>query len=283
MMDSEKEIDVEYFMGPDGGNGGPSPISVVILSKSPVKKAITKRYPDGRTLTLVVNDDKLVEKMMTFRWGWDYKTVREEKEKGATVSFKYWVKGGLDVGLSYFGTYLFGKTIAIDYSKVMNTTFVAEDWRAEVSNDIAFPLVDVKKIKLESGFSADEKENPFMQSLMHDMVLDALFKNDAKKTSVGNFEAANIESDKCCDFCGYSPCVWIAERRAVIANDNNENGHTFTIYNKTRRKMAYKHMYRVVNGPGQKGIRHKLPECVELGVRTLFPDEQAQYMGFKEE
>jgi hypothetical protein len=257
---------------------------MVILSKNPVKKAITKRYPDGRTLTLVVEDDKLVEKMMTFRWDWDYEKVREEKEKGATVSFKYWVKGGLDVGLSYFGSYLFGKTISLDFSKITNTNLVAEDWRVEVSNDIAFPLVDIKKITLQSGFSADEKENPFMQSLMHDMVVDALFKNDIKITQVGNFKKEKIEeSDKCCDFCGDCPCVWIAQRQAVIANDYNENGHTFTVLNKTRRKIAYKHMFRAVNGQGEKGIRKKLPECVEVGVRALFPDEQAQYMGFKEE
>jgi hypothetical protein len=122
-----------------------------------------------------------------------------------------------------------------------------------------------------------------MQSLMHDMVLDALFKNDVKDSQEKRFKTAKVESNECCDFCGDSPCVWIAERRAVIANDNNENGHTFTIYNKTRRKIAYKHMYRAVFGPGQKGIRQKLPECVELGVRTLFPDEQDQYMRFKEE
>jgi hypothetical protein len=43
---------------------------------------------------------------------------------------------------------------------------------------IAFPLVDIKKLRLESGFSADEKENPFMKSLMHDMVVDALDKHE---------------------------------------------------------------------------------------------------------
>jgi hypothetical protein len=78
----------------------------VIISENPVKKVITKRYEDGRTLTLVVNDDKLVEKMMTFRWDWDYEKVREEIGKGETVNFKCWDKGGLDVGLSYFETYL---------------------------------------------------------------------------------------------------------------------------------------------------------------------------------
>jgi hypothetical protein len=85
------------------------------------------------------------------------------------------------------------------------------------------------------------------------------------------------------NFCGNCPCVWIAEHQAVIANDQNENGHTFTIYNKTHRKIAYKHMFQAVNGPGQKCMRKTLPELVEFGNRALFPKEQAQYMGFKEE
>jgi hypothetical protein len=40
-------------------------------------------------------------------------------------------------------------------------------------------------------------------------------------------------------------------------------------------------MFWVVNGgPGQKGVRKQLPECIEKGVRALFPDNQ--YMGYKE-
>jgi hypothetical protein len=42
-------------------------------------------------------------------------------------------------------------------------------------------------------------------------------------------------------------------------------------------------MLWAVNRPGEKGIRKKLPGCVQVGVRALFPDKQAQYMGFKEE
>jgi hypothetical protein len=34
------------------------------------------------------------------------------------------------------------------------------DWRDEVANDIAVPMVDIKKIRLEDGFSSEEKENP---------------------------------------------------------------------------------------------------------------------------
>jgi hypothetical protein len=88
--------------------------------------------------------------------------------------------------------------------------------------------------------------------------------------------------DSLCDFCDENPCVWVCQREAVVTNNENEHGHTFTIVNKTRHKIAFSHMFRVVNGgPGQKGVRKQLPECVEKGVRALFPDDQ--YMGYKEE
>jgi hypothetical protein len=50
------------------------------------------------------------------------------------VSFKYWVKGGLDVGHSYFGSYLFGKLFSLE--KVTDTNLVTEHWQDKVSNDI---------------------------------------------------------------------------------------------------------------------------------------------------
>jgi hypothetical protein len=283
-MDEERrELNVDYWMGSHSADGSPPPVSVALLSKCPVKKAITKRYKDGRTLTLVVDDDELIEKMMTFRWEWDYEKVREELVKGETVNFKHWKKGGLDVGLTFFGSYMIGKTWSLDFSKVTKKTLCAEAWQVEVNNDVAFPMIDLKKLQLETGFSRDEKENPVMQSLMHDMVLDSLAKNDGKKRKLESSTVRKEESDKSCDYCGECPCVWVTEREAVVASDANENGHTFTIFNKTRRKMAYKHMYRVVHGPGQTGVRKQLPECVECGVRALFPDEQAKYMGYKEE
>jgi hypothetical protein len=119
---------------------------------------------------------------------------------------------------------------------------------------------------------------------MHDiMVLDALFKNDIKKSHVGNFKTENIESDKCCDFCGSCPCVlWITQREAVIENDDqNENGHTFTIYNKTRRKIAYTHMFRAVyTGQVKKELGKNLQsvflKLALLRALVVFPDEQAQ-------
>jgi hypothetical protein len=68
-----------------GGTPAP-PISIVVLkTKRNVKKLVTKRYPDGLTLSLLVLNDKLVEKSLTFCWDWECKLIREEKEKRKSV------------------------------------------------------------------------------------------------------------------------------------------------------------------------------------------------------
>jgi hypothetical protein len=123
-----------------------------------------------------------------------------------------------------------------------------------------------------------------MKSLMHIMVVeDALNKHDQEQLKVASSASVEGRSEHvCCDLCGENPCVWVAERAALIANNDNEHGHMFYLVNKTRRKIAFRHMFWVVNGgPGQKGVRKRLPECVESGVGALFPDNN--FMGFKEE
>jgi hypothetical protein len=184
----------------------PPHISMVVLETNPsVKKSVTKRYPDGRTLSLLVVDDKVVEKSLTFRWEWDYDLIEKEKELGKGVTFKFWANGGLEVSLTYFGSYLFGKMFTLDYSKVTNTTIVAEDWHNEVANDIAFPMVDIQKIRLEEGFSPDEKDNPFMQKLMHDMVLDVLTNRHETKAKKASSIAGSVNGgDSPCDYIGFT-------------------------------------------------------------------------------
>jgi hypothetical protein len=61
----------------------PEPISVVILENNPkVKKSVTKWYHDGHTLSLLIVDEKLQEKSLTYRWEWDYDLLlRQQKEK----------------------------------------------------------------------------------------------------------------------------------------------------------------------------------------------------------
>jgi hypothetical protein len=50
-------------------------------------------------------------------------------------------------------------------------------------------------------------------------------------------------NDRSCDLCGDYPCVWIVQRAVVVANDE-----TTPTISKTRLKVGYRHMFRVVNG-----------------------------------
>jgi hypothetical protein len=263
----------------------PPRVSVILLSRNPtVKKTITKRYPDGRVLSLLVEDEKLLEKSMTYKVNWDYDELEKEKHKGNSISFNFWEKAGLEVSLTYFGDHLVGKMVTLDFLKQTVPNLVLDNWRDELDYDISFPMLNFKKMIFEEGYCKDEIENPFMRDLMHDMVVHSMTEEENRQETklVGSKE--DEDEDCQCDYCGENPCVWVDGRDGVIANDENENGHTFTIENKTRRKLAFRHMFRVVNGgPGVKGVRKQLPECVEFGVRALFPDEQAKYMGFKEE
>jgi hypothetical protein len=117
-------------------------------------KSISKNYEDGRILSLQVHDEKLVEKSMTYSWAWDYDVLEKDKEAGATVRFKWYEKNGLEVGMTYYGTYLVGKMITLTAeSKVKFPRLFPDDWHDELESDISFPLIDVNKIKLGEGYS----------------------------------------------------------------------------------------------------------------------------------
>ena len=86
------------------------PVSEVVLEWDPcVIKAVTKRYTDGRILTLLVENDDCVEKSLSYKWKWDVKRLKNEAVSGAEIHFEQWEGGGIDVSLTYFGTYLVGK------------------------------------------------------------------------------------------------------------------------------------------------------------------------------
>jgi hypothetical protein len=258
-------------------------VDVVVLEDSPqVKKVVTKRYPDGRTLSLFLVDEKIVEKSLTYRSDFNLVAMKAEREKGGLVTFKYWQKGGLEVSLTYFGPCLVGKMFTLNFEKISPSILRPEDWRDEIANDIAFPTVNVDKIPLSEGYSSEEKENPYLAGIMYADILQLIVDDENRKADdrlvvVVDDEVACVK----CDFCGDTPCVWLVEKDRVIANDMAENGTPVTVVNSTRRKLAFRYMFRVINaGPGRQGVRKKLPECVENGVRELFPD--LVYMGFKE-
>jgi hypothetical protein len=160
------------------------------------------------------------------------------------------------------------------YSKVTNANLVAKDWRDEVVNEIAFPMVDVKKIKLEECFSPNKKDNQFMKTLMHDMVIDALANQD-KTFDKDSLIGSDKGGDSLCDLCGENPCVWVSECEVVIAKMRTNMATPSPSSTRLTLRPA------AITCSGSKGIRKQLPECVKKGVRALFPDDQ--YIGFKEQ
>jgi hypothetical protein len=91
------------------------------------------------------------------------------------------------------------------------------------------------------------------------------------------------EVTKECKECCEEPCVWIAQRDAMIDFDDDEHSHLpegAGPPNNIRRKKVYRQMVLTMNEGGTgKGVRVALPKCVEDGVRELFPSPT--FMGFK--
>ena len=255
------------------------------------KKLITKKYWDECSLTMSLVNGEIVEKHMTYNKPWDLDAMKKEQEKGADgVSFKYWEKRGLAVLKTFYSTYLVGLMFTLDYTRVTHPNIKCEIVEDELDYDIDFPTVDVGKLTMEDGYSSEQKENKKLGSIMHCRIVGALlkFEEDNKKQSEDGAKFVNrkrkVEEDGIqCDVCGERPCMWSSERDMVIERDEMEHGHSScTVVNSTRPKSADRHMFILTNGGyGQKGVRKRLPECVEKGVRALFPD--AVHMGFKEE
>jgi hypothetical protein len=91
------------------------------------------------------------------------------------------------------------------------------------------------------------------------------------------------EVEKECEHCCEQPCVWVAKKEDMIFYDESEHGllpKEDLPPNNIRRKKLYRQMtLHLQDGVVQKGVRHELPTCVELGTRELFPSPT--FMGFK--
>ena len=231
---------------------------------------------------------------MTYEIVWDIEALIIEKEKGGTVNFKYWEKGGVGISYSFFGTYRIGVMYTLDYTMVTNPRVKSEDIDTELNNDIDVPMVDVRDITMKDGFDSERLDSPVINSIMHEAVDRAIDGYESKRKEdrrtkgeeamllAEEEEKKKIVETTRCDFCNECPCMWISERATVVAKVEMDHAGSTTVVNSTRRKTAYKHMFLVFNGGhGQKGVRKRLPKCVESGVRTVFPD--VEFMGFKEE
>jgi hypothetical protein len=235
----------------------------------------------------------IAEKDMTYKMLWDLEEMKKEERKGADgVSYKHWEKGGLSVRKSHCSTHIVGLMCTLDNALVANAQVKCKTLQDELDHDIAFPMVNVRKLTMEDGCSSKQNQNPEASSIMHERIVDALktFKKEGKElvklSSIDGKELADgkrkAEEVVQCEVCGEMPCVWVTERDRVIANDKIVHGHLLTVENRTRRKIAFRHMFHVTNGGyGETGVRQRHFECVEEGVRSLFQD--VEHMGFKEE
>ena len=121
-------------------------VGVVVLDEAANKKCVTKRNADGQTLSMLLVDNVILEKHMTYKIQWDLEEMKKEHdEKGADeVSFKYWYKGGLVVLKSFFGSYLVGMMVTLDYTLVLNPKVQPKTVSVELNKDIDFPMVNVR-------------------------------------------------------------------------------------------------------------------------------------------
>ena len=254
------------------------PVTVIILEREPKEiKSVTKRFMDGRTLCLQVENDILTAKSMSFRWTWDLAMMKIELDKGAGIHFQHWEKDGLALLLTYFGEIYIGKAWHIDFVQPQMLKLRVAKWRDEVENDMHFPMHNVDELVMKEGYSDEDHDNTYLANIMYGEIMRLIADNENEKRE----EETNnkVLPSPVCDTCSAETCVWIENKEEVLEHDMGEHGHVFGVSNSTRRRIAYGYMFRVINGgPGQTGVRIKLPECVETGVRAVFPDDQ--YMGF---
>ena len=86
------------------------------------------------------------------------------------------------------------------------------------------------------------------------------------------------EGTDVCSYCGNHPCVLEdLDEMLISIVDTYKDWKT----NKQIRYKMYSDSTRVIYGSGLgKGVRKKLPHCVQKRVHSLAPDEK--YVGFKD-
>jgi hypothetical protein len=154
------------------------PVKYEILETDPnLVESITKKFEDGRSLSLHVVDGNVIEKSFTYSWAWDFEAIRREKDKGAKVKFKWWKKDGIEVDMTYYGSYLVGKMVTLTAAgRAKYPHYYPDDWHDELEKEIAFPIIDITKIELEDGYSAEETENQKMSDYVNEDIMEALAK-----------------------------------------------------------------------------------------------------------
>lgn len=82
------------------------------------RKILNMRFMESETMMRCVTvgcdeNDKPIEKHVTYKFPWDIERVANEVEVGARVNFKYVTTARYERQWTYFGTYLIGQTVSI--------------------------------------------------------------------------------------------------------------------------------------------------------------------------
>jgi len=130
-------------------------------------------------------------------------------------------------------------------------------------------------VKEEKEKKPAAKEDIEKRTSVEESTDSALVKQEEKeRVAIGEVE---------CMHCREAPCVWLEKKDLMSVIDQHEHRNLPDVDkppNNTRRKKVYRQMtYIMNNGPMGKGVRKKLPKCVENGARALFPSPS--FMGFK--
>jgi hypothetical protein len=155
--------------------------------------------------------------------------------------------------------------------------------------------------RLEECDECGNRENPITADTtrVNSMKID----RDTKKKSVKTHPVAPLEETLClestdtvpeallhgpniCTVCGCDPCEFQQMEMEILVQDRNHNedvGLDAGERNSKRRKRAYKYATKHKFGVLGRGVRKKLPSCIEDGVRSLFPPVDGKVMGFLEE
>jgi hypothetical protein len=97
---------------------------------------------------------------------------------------------------------------------------------------------------------------------------------------------ALLHGPNICIVCGCDLCEFQQMEMEILVQDRNHNedvGWDAGERNSKRRKRAYKYATKHKFGVLGRGVRKKLPSCIENGVRSLFPPVDGKIMGFLEE
>ena len=87
-----------------------------------------------------------------------------------------------------------------------------------------------------------------------------------------------------CPDCLRRTCLWEVYGGDIVLHMQNFEEELDTVgrnKNNVIRKAGYQYAIRLIFGSLGSGVRRKLPQCVENGVRSMYPSTDGRFMGYK--